>query len=646
MDINFLLICKNENMVPKFIHNVKIHSLFLDEDSSKFKKKLLRRSIENERRTRKIIYEELYRVRLLLFNIVGIDYFRFCVSYVLKCFKSDYLQKLHSQTRKLNDLRKIFGVMEFNVNNTIINKSDLELSKSEINVLKFGFNHGIKTRVNEWKIKCKVESLFNHISNDDIIYNENLKTDLRRATDKYISKNKKLKLNDEKLLLKLKKHEICISKFDKGNGVFIQNKSDYLNKMYSILNTNKFSVIDNKRKNGLPIPIKDEKNINLMINNFIKSNDLNSTLKNSLLAQGSQPSKLYGLPKVHKTDIPMRPVLSMIGSAQYNVAKTLVKLLKPLINNPLECKDSFEFVEKIINLEVNSESETMVSFDVVNLFTNIPLEETIQLCVDLWDELVEDKSKSMSTKALKALLEFSTKNVPFLFNDDWYMQIDGVAMGSPLAPLMASIFLQNLEQKFKNFTGELPIFYTRYVDDTFLIFKKKENVNSFLNFINNLHPNINFTCESEINNKISFLDVLIEKKQNRFMTGVYRKPTDTGLYSTPSSFCDPKYNRNMIKGLVHRVWSLTSSFEIFDKEIDTLHNRLSNNGYNKKYLNNIIKNTVESIYLKSKDKINKNLNATDEEIYSKKIYLKIPYFENAWISNFLLPHILKNDFNY
>jgi len=396
------------------------------------------------------------------------------------------------------------------------------------------------------------------------------------------------------------------------------------------LNTNKFSVIDNKRKIGLPIPIKDEKNINLMINNFIKSNDLNSTLKNSLLAQGSQPSKLYGLPKVHKTDIPMRPVLSMIGSAQYNVAKTLVKLLKPLINNPLECKDSFEFVEKIINLEVNSESETMVSFDVVNLFTNIPLEETIQLCVDLWDELVEDKSKSMSTKALKALLEFSTKNVPFLFNDDWYMQIDGVAMGSPLAPLMASIFLQNLEQKFKNFTGELPIFYTRYVDDTFLIFKKKEDVNSFLNFINNLHPNISFTCESESNNKISFLDVLIEKKQNRFMTGVYRKPTDTGLYSTPSSFCDPKYNRNMIKGLVHRVWSLTSSFEIFDKEIDTLHNKLSINGYNKKYLNNIIKNTVESIYLKSKDKINnKNLNATEEVINLKKIYLKIPYSEGA-----------------
>ena len=106
MDINFLLICKNENMVPKFIHNVKVHSLFLDEDSSKFKKKLLRRSIENERRTRKIIYEELYRVRLLLINIVGIDYFRFCVSYVLKCFKSDYLQKLHSHTCKLNDLRK------------------------------------------------------------------------------------------------------------------------------------------------------------------------------------------------------------------------------------------------------------------------------------------------------------------------------------------------------------------------------------------------------------------------------------------------------------------------------------------------------------------------------------------------------------
>ena len=86
----------------------------------------------------------------------------------------------------------------------------------------------------------------------------------------------------------------------------------------------------------------------------------------------------------------------------------------------------------------------MVSFDIVSLFTNVPLHERIDLCTKLWDELVENKVASMSSKAMKALLEFSTKNVPFIFNNEWYMQVDGVAMGSPLAHLIDSIFLQSL----------------------------------------------------------------------------------------------------------------------------------------------------------------------------------------------------------
>jgi len=357
------------------------------------------------------------------------------------------------------------------------------------------------------------------------------------------------------------------------------------------------------------------------------SNDINNELKNGFIVQGSQPSKLYGLPKIHKEGIPMRPVLSMIGSAQYQVAKILERLLKPLVNNPLECKDSFEFVNRILNWNIESDREVMVSFDIVNLFTNIPLNETINLCVKLWDNLVEDKTKSLSSKALRELLEFSTKNVPFIFNEEWFMQTDGIAMGSPLAPLMASIFLHNLEQKFNNFNGELPLFYTRYVDDTFLIFKGEDNVSHFLEFVNGLHPNIKFTFEMENTNKLSFLDVLIERIKDKYQTRIYRKPTDTGLYSCPNSFSDPKYNRNMIKGLVHRVWGLTSTFEIFDNEVDELHNRLSKNGFNKKYLNKIIKDTVESIYLKSNN--TSNITSGNDIDNQMTFNLKLPYSERA-----------------
>jgi len=135
----------------------------------------------------------------------------------------------------------------------------------------------------------------------------------------------------------------------------------------------------------------------------------------------------------------------MINTAQYNVAKVLERLLRPLIINPLECKDSFDFVNQILNYKASSNEEVMVSFDVVSLFTNVPLVETIDLCVQLWEQVTDKTGSPISGKALKSLLEFSTKDVPFIFNNQWYMQTDGVATGSPLAPLMASIFLQSLE---------------------------------------------------------------------------------------------------------------------------------------------------------------------------------------------------------
>ena len=81
----------------------------------------------------------------------------------------------------------------------------------------------------------------------------------------------------------------------------------------------------------------------------------------------------------------------------------------------------------------------MVSYDVTSLFTNIPLEETIHLTTDF---LFEDKlDLKISRKDLQKLFQFATNQTNFLFNGNMYDQIDGVAMGSPLAPILANIFI-------------------------------------------------------------------------------------------------------------------------------------------------------------------------------------------------------------
>ena len=90
------------------------------------------------------------------------------------------------------------------------------------------------------------------------------------------------------------------------------------------------------------------------------------------------------------------------------------------------------------------------------------------------------------------LLNLSVQNCHFLFDGALYKQVDGVAMGSPLGPLFANIFLSFHEKSWladcpSNFK---PLFYRRYVDDCFLIFQSRDHVLPFLSYLNSKHSNI------------------------------------------------------------------------------------------------------------------------------------------------------------
>ena len=121
----------------------------------------------------------------------------------------------------------------------------------------------------------------------------------------------------------------------------------------------------------------------------------------------------------------------------------------------------------------------MASFDVKSLFTNIPLQETIDICLDkLFHKC--DKVNNLTKRQLTKLLKIALKQNHFMFQDRIYDQIDGVALGSSLGPILAIIFMSNFEIEAMNkFKGTLPSTYRRYVDDTFLIFKDKTDVHFF-----------------------------------------------------------------------------------------------------------------------------------------------------------------------
>ena len=156
---------------------------------------------------------------------------------------------------------------------------------------------------------------------------------------------------------------------------------------------------------------------------------------------GTRPGIMYGNFKVHKQQVDGCPPISanFIGFTDsiYNLAKFLVPILNPLTKNEYTVKDSFQLAEEICEQDPTL---TMGSLDIDSLFTNIPLDETIDICINQLFENT-DTVPGFKKSELKQLLCLATKESYFIFNGLLYKQIDGVAMGSPLGLSLANAFL-------------------------------------------------------------------------------------------------------------------------------------------------------------------------------------------------------------
>ena len=325
--------------------------------------------------------------------------------------------------------------------------------------------------------------------------------------------------------------------------------------------------------------LSKENKLIAILRKMLKNKSISDSTYKSLYPSGSQPGVLYGLPKVHKDGVPMRPILSALNTFNYNLSKYLVPIIEPVTSSPYSVKDSFHFLKEISDLTVDG--CVMASFDVTSLFTSIPLDETIDLVTSELSKVPGFNEESFLGGNFRDLLGLAVKDCVFLFDGKAYIQIDGVAMGSPLGPTLANAFMSIHEQKWlENCPPQFkPLFYRRYIDDTFVVFKSSEHVDKFLSFINNQHRCISFTCEREVNNSLPFLDILISRKGPQLCTTLYRKPTFTGLGMKFESCLPLSYKLNLVQTLVHRAYRICSDYLSFHKEIEFLTNYFVNNGY-------------------------------------------------------------------
>ena len=188
----------------------------------------------------------------------------------------------------------------------------------------------------------------------------------------------------------------------------------------------------------------------------------------------------------------------------------------------------------------------MCSYDVVSLFTNVPLDHTIEICRQTLYHHNDICPPTLHEDEFVELLRKVTSGVEFSFNNTMYRQCDGVAMGSPLGPVLANIFVGHCESLVP--AEEWPCLYNRFVDDCFGYHRDVDESDRFLVTLNSLHPVLKFTREMESDGQLPFLDLKVQRGE-MFVTSVYRKPTFTGLYIPFDSFVPFRYKRNLIKNL-------------------------------------------------------------------------------------------------
>lgn len=238
---------------------------------------------------------------------------------------------------------------------------------------------------------------------------------------------------------------------------------------------------------------------------------------------GSQPARFYGLAKVHKKDIPLRPIVSMPRSAYHPLIKQLAKWISKLLEASISC-NAGQVMRQLSDIQLQSD-EQLVSLDVEGLFTNVPVNEAVEYTTELMYSPNHDFAPPIDQDTFAKLLKLVCVDVVFSTHQGYFKQVDGVAMGSPVGPLLANVFMS----KFDKDLGLFSPFYYRYVDDI-LRTMLKGGEEYLLNFANTMHPNLKFTLESEDNDGgLSFLDMRVEHVGNKIEASWYTKKTDTGV---------------------------------------------------------------------------------------------------------------------
>ena len=312
---------------------------------------------------------------------------------------------------------------------------------------------------------------------------------------------------------------------DKGKATVITDTEEYEKKVREMLSDEKTY----SKLNSDPTP-KYRKKLVAILDRLNSEKKITSKQHQYLIPSSENQNipRMYCTPKIHKPGNPLRPIVDYTGSIGYNVSRELADLLAPIAGKTKHhVQNAKHLADEVKTLKLK-EDEMFLSHDVVSLVTNTPIPQTIDI---INNRLKKDKTLKKRTflapEDFVELLEFVLTTIYFVFRGQVYQQKFGTAMGSPVSPIVANLFMEDLEQRaIESEPEELrPKLWKRYVDDTLEVIKRGK-VEEWSTHLNSMDPtgSIKFTYEEETNNTIPFLDTLLERRPDGSVkVQVYRK---------------------------------------------------------------------------------------------------------------------------
>ena len=391
-----------------------------------------------------------------------------------------------------------------------------------------------------------------------------------------------INIHEIKALRKLQSNtDIIIKKGDKGAGIVVMDLQDYKSKIETMLNdintyTNCF------QDKTLTIKEKSDDTIkNLYQKGYITKKQLSYFINFE-----TKCPIFYGIPKIHKLNIPLRPIVSQINGPTSKLNELVDYYLSVAEKNiPYLLQDTTSFIN-LINQQHITDTTILVTLDVVSLYTNIPNEEGIKYVSEFYEETLNlwptnnSFPKLISKNELQNLLHIIMFNTLFTFDNKYYEQNYGCTMGAKASVKYANIymhkFLKNFIQQYK---GYLPEFFARLVDDIFTLWNSSlESLLTFVDTLNKIHKTIKFELTYSYT-EVNFLDTVVYKDRNLLKTKPYIKQTDKKQYLYRTS-CHPQH---IFKSIPYsqalRYRRIISDEELLNEELTKLKHLFSKRRY-------------------------------------------------------------------